>query len=203
MRKGLKATSLFLLAIILLGASMSAAYSRPEEQARIEVGDIIVIKFLRGRAFALESNSEEPVNATMTIECEVVSVENRLVSAEIHEGNITIQENRFDVVNGTVRARLGKFGWILIRGLTIVDDKQYRFRFEGMLHVEKPGLVVIGLVGGLRGEELSYRINGIGRAIKLESANNPSTINLPNLLPYVHAISGAGLLSNFHLSVVD
>lgn len=108
MRKGLKATSLFLLAIILLGASVSAVYSRPEEQARIEVGDIIVIKFLCGRAFALESNSEEPVNATMTIECEVVSVENRLVSAEIHEGNITVQENRFDVVNGTVRARLGK-----------------------------------------------------------------------------------------------
>ena len=133
----------------------------------IEVGDIIAIKVLRGKAFTPDSTSNELANASMAIECEVVSIEGKQVEADINVGNITVQEMVFDVKNGTVRVILRKFGWIIIKGVALNGVEEYKFRFEGMLHVERPRLVIVGLVGGFRGEKQAYRISCIGRVFKL------------------------------------
>ncbi len=127
----------------------------------------------RGWAKIVKVNTEADVNRLKTkleITIRVVEVNERLVKFEILKGKIIIDDRIYEIKEGQGRALLGKFGWIVINGVGEASTSKIdcRFHLEGMLHVEGPRVVVVGLSGILRNEDNTYYL----RYIALVKAEN-------------------------------
>ena len=70
----------------------------------------------------------------------------------------------YTVETGLARVLFRKFGWVAITGnATDSNGAIFRFHLEGLLHVERPGLVIVGLAGPLTNEMDHYVLRLVTR----------------------------------------
>ena len=162
-----------LLVVLVLSGFFVAAYGETDsdKRPRIEVGDVLELKSLRGLAvdFKREENSQrEVLKAEVALKVEVVEIKGSRLSFKVLHGYIKIGEDLYSVEEGRGRAVLGRFGWLGVGGTAFNEGSGYRFYLEGMLHIESPGLVVAGLTGVFRDDGESYRLRIIAKIAKSE-----------------------------------
>ena len=162
-----------LLVVLVLSGIFIAAYGETDsdKRPRIEVGDLLELKSLRGLAveFEREENGQrEVLKAEVALKVEVVEIKGSRLSFKVLDGYIKIGEDMYSVEEGRGHAVLGKFGWLGVGGNASNEGSEYRFYLEGMLHIESPGLVVAGLTGVFRDDGESYRLRIIAKIAKSE-----------------------------------
>ena len=170
MKKEIKA--LIILAVTIMAMSSTFliyGYANVDTElntASLEESRQFTIIARRGWAKIAKVNNEADVNGLKTkleITIRVVEVNERLVKFEVLKGKIIIDDRIYEIKEGQGRALLGKFGWIVFKGVGEASTSKidYGFHLEGMLHVEGPRLVVVGLSGILRNEETTYHLRYI------------------------------------------
>jgi hypothetical protein len=139
---------LIVLSITFAGNQVLAA----DDQTGPSVGQVFKLESVRGSA--REAGSGQRIPATLTLKLTITHVNESRVRFEITSGQISFGDNTYQVTSGEGRAVIRRFGWAEIHGNTTLSngDKQ-RFRLEGMLHIERPRLVLIGLAGGIGNEQ--------------------------------------------------
>ena len=146
------------LALVLLGLiALSITFSSSQVLAADDspgpkVGQVLKLESVRGSA--RELGSGERVPATLKLTLTVTHVNESRVRFEITDGQISFGENTYQVTSGEGRLIARKFGWAEIHGnATLPSGETHKFRLEGMLHIERPRLILIGLAGGIGNEE--------------------------------------------------
>jgi len=162
-----------LLVVLVLSGFFVAAYGETDsdKRPRIEVGDVLELKSLRGLAvdFKREENSQrEVLKAEVALKVEVVEIKGSRLSFKVLDGYIKIGEDMYSVEEGRGGAVLRKFGRLGVGGTALNEGSEYRFYLEGMLHIESPGLVVAGLTGVFRDDGESYRLRVMAKIAKAE-----------------------------------
>ena len=146
------------LALVLLGLiALSIAFAGNQVLAADDppgpnVGQVLKLESVRGSA--RELGSGERVPATLKLTLTVTHVNESRVRFEITGGQISFGDNTYQVTSGEGRLIVHKFGWAEIHGnTTLPNGETHKFRLEGMLHIERPGLMLIGLAGGTGNEQ--------------------------------------------------
>ena len=165
MRKEFKA--LILVAVIMMAATstfLTYGYAEPNEsdfEKLVKDREFRIIS-RRGSAHELYKESDvanpESLESKLVLRAKVVEVNERFVKFEILDGSIEIDGKTYDVDNGQGWAIVRKFGWIAINGECESSSKDYRFHLEGMLHIEAPLVVILGLSGIMRGNESTFHL---------------------------------------------
>jgi len=66
---------------------------------------------------------------------------------------ISIGDSVYTITSGAGHAIARRFGWITLHGKAMLpNDSVFELRLEGMFHLERPGLAVAGLMGGIADE---------------------------------------------------
>jgi len=146
-----------MIVIIVLSSLVVVSYAQQEGQEPVKVGDLVKLESVRGRATNREIESSEMLNASIVLTGEITEINRTHIIIKILDGNIKVGENTYLVETGLARAIFKKFGWVAITGnATDSDGSLFRFHLEGMLHIERPGLVITGLAGPLANDENHY-----------------------------------------------
>jgi len=146
-----------MIVIIVLSSLVVVSYAQQERQKPAKVGDLVKLESVRGRATNRELESSEMLNASIFLTGEITEINRTRIMIKILEGNMRIGENTYIVKTGLSRTIFRKFGWVAITGnATGSDGSLFRFHLEGMLHIERPGLVITGLAGPLVNDENHY-----------------------------------------------
>jgi len=164
-------SSLLVVLVLSEFLTVANAETHADNKPPIEVGDVLKIESRRGIAVELkvgrEENSErELLKAELMLKVEVAEIKDARVALKVLEGYIKIGENVYTVKEGKGRAILSKFGWLGVGGTATNEGAQYRFYLEGMLHIERSGLVVARLTGVFGNDEKSYRLRIMARIEK-------------------------------------
>jgi len=162
-----KKLALILLGLIALGIAFADSEAlAADDQAGPNVGQVFKLESKRGSA--REVGSGERIPASLTLTLTVVHVNESRVRFEITSGQISFDDNTYRVTSGEGRAIVRKFGWAEIRGnATLPNGETHKFRLEGMLHIERPGLTLIGLVGGIGNEQNRVLLSCLCRISKV------------------------------------
>jgi len=149
-------TSLLLLTIIL-PSLIFVSHAQLPQQDTANVGDRVRLVSVRGFATHRGSGDEPRINASITLVGEITEINRTQVKIRILEGNIQIGDDTYTVRTGHARALVRKFGWLgVIGNATSPDGSLFKFHLEGMLHIERPRLVVVGLAGLISNETEHY-----------------------------------------------
>jgi hypothetical protein len=153
-----------MIVIIVVSSLVVMSYAQQEGQDPIKIGDQVKLESVRGRATNREIESSEMLNASIVLTGEITEINRTRIIIEILDGNMQIGENTYIVEKGLARAIFRKFGWVAITGnATDSNGSFFRFHLEGMLHIEKPGLVITGLAGPLANNENHYILRLMAR----------------------------------------
>ena len=149
---------------VILSSLIVVSYAQQERQAPAQIGDLVKLESVRGRATNSETNSKDMLNASMFLTGELIEINRTRVIVKIIDGNVKIGENMYTVETGLARVLFRKFGWVAITGnATDSNGAIFRFHLEGLLHVERPGLVIVGLAGPLTNEMDHYVLRLVTR----------------------------------------
>ena len=148
-----KKLALGLLGLIALGAALTGSQVlAADDQAAPDIGQVFRLESVRGSA--REAGSGKRIPATMTLTLTVTYVNGSRVRFEIVGGQVSFGDSTYQVTSGGGHAIARKFGWAEIRGnATLPNGEAHKFRLEGMLHIERPGLTLIGLAGAIGNEQ--------------------------------------------------
>lgn len=151
-----------ILSLVAVGLVVPIHQAMAEEPRRLEVGDVLRVESIRGMAH--ESGTSDRMRADLVLTLTVTNVNDARGSFTLTSGEIGFGDNTFTVTSGEGHAIVRKFGWIVLRGsATLSSGKVFEFRLEGMLHLERPGLVLAGLAGGIRNENSHYGLRLIAK----------------------------------------
>lgn len=146
-----------MIVIIVLSSLVVVSYAQQERQEPAKVGDLVKLESVRGRATNRELEYSDMLNASVILTGEITEINRTRIIIKILDGNIQIGENTYIVETGLARTISRKFGWVAITGnATGSDGSLFRFHLEGMLHIERLGLVITGLAGPLTNDENHY-----------------------------------------------
>jgi hypothetical protein len=155
-----------LLGLILLGVVASGYQAVADSPAGPEVGQVLTLKSVRG--MARDPSSGESQKAAITLTLTVTRVNDTRVKFTITSGQITIGDRIYTLSSGEGGAIVRKFGWVSLRGETpLASGKAFKFHLEGMLHIERPGIVVVGVAGAISHEESRIFLNFLARLSKV------------------------------------
>jgi hypothetical protein len=166
MRKEFKA--LILMSVIMMAATsafLTYGYAEPNESDSEKLVKDREFRIISRRGSAHELNKEsdvanpERLESKLVLRAKVVEVNERFVKFEILDGSIEIDGKTYDVDKGQGWAIVRKLGWIAINGECKSSSKDYRFHLGGMLHIEAPRLVILGLSGIMRGDESTFHLS--------------------------------------------
>jgi len=148
-----KKIALVLLGLIALGIAFAGnQVLAADDQPGPTVGQVLQLESVRGSA--RELGSGERVPATLKLTLTVTHVNGSRVRFEIVGGQVSFGDSTYQVTSGGGHAIARKFGWAEIRGnATLPNGEAHKFRLEGMLHIERPGLTLIGLAGAIGNEQ--------------------------------------------------
>jgi hypothetical protein len=153
-----------MIVIIVLSSLVVVSYAQQERQESAKIGDLVKLDSVHGRATNREIKSSEMLNASIVLTGEITEINRTCITIKILDGNIQVGENTYLVETGLAHAIFRKFGWAAIAGnATDSYGSLFRFHLEGMLHIERPGLVITGLAGPLTNEENRYVLRLITR----------------------------------------
>ena len=153
-----------MIVTVILSSLIVVSYAQQERQAPAQIGDLVKLESVRGRATNSETNSKDMLNASMFLTGELIEINRTRVIVKIIDGNVKIGENMYTVETGLARVLFRKFGWVAITGnATDSNGAIFRFHLEGLLHVERPGLVIVGLAGPLTNEMDHYVLRLVTR----------------------------------------
>lgn len=147
----MRRTTAFLLLLSLIALTATVPVQQvfaDTAQARLQVGDVFELVSVRGMAY--ERTADEPTTAKMTLKLTVTDVNGSRVRFKITSGEITLGDKVFAMTDGQGRAILRKFGWATLQGdAKLGNGQMFKLHLDGMLHIERAGLVLAGLAGGL------------------------------------------------------
>lgn len=146
-----------MIVIIVLSSLVVVSYAQQEQQEPAKIGDQVKLESIRGRATNREIQSSEMLNASIVLTGEITEINRTRIIVKILDGNVQIGEDTYIVETGLARVIFRKFGWVAITGNASDSyGSLFRFHLEGMLHIERPGLVITGLAGPLANDENQY-----------------------------------------------
>ncbi len=149
---------------VILSSLIVVSYAQQERQDPAQIGDLFKIESVRGRATYRETDLKNMLNASMVLTGELIEINRTRVIINIIDGNIKIGENMYTVETGLARVLFKKFGWVAITGnATDSNGISFRFHLEGLLHVERQGLVIVGLAGPLTNETSHFVLRLVTR----------------------------------------
>jgi len=149
-------TSLLLLTIVL-PSLVFVSNAQLTQQETAYVGDRDRLVSVRGFATHRGLENEPRINASIALVGEITEINRTQVKIRILEGSIQIGDDTYTVRAGHARALVRKFGWLgVIGNATSHDGSLFKFHLEGMLHIERPKLVVVGLAGLISNEADQY-----------------------------------------------
>ena len=155
-----------LLGLILLAVVASDYQAVADPTDAPVVGQALRLEPVRG--MARDPSSGESKHATLALTLTITQVNNTRVRFMITGGQITIGDSIYAVSSGEGGAIVRRFGWIVLRGeTTLADGEVFKFRLEGMLHIERAGLLVVGLAGGIGHEDNRIFLNFLARLSKV------------------------------------
>jgi hypothetical protein len=153
-----------MIIIIVLSSLVVVSYAQQERQEPAKIEDLIKLDSVLGQATNRETKSSEMLNASIILTGEITEINRTRIIINILDGNIQIGENTHLVETGLARAIFRKFGWVAItRNATDSYGSLFRFHLEGILHIERPRLVITGLAGPLANDENRYVLRLITR----------------------------------------
>jgi len=160
------------LALVLLGLiALNIPFAgnqvlAAEVQLGPNVGQVFKLESVRGSARDLGSRERLP--ATLELTLTVTDVNGSRVRFEIISGQISFGDKTYQVTSGKGGLIARKFGWAEIRGnTTLPNGETHKFRLEGLLHIERPKLVLIGLAGGIGNEQNRSMLSCVVRLSKV------------------------------------
>ena len=169
MRKTKLMLQMSMIVVILFSSLIIVSYAQQDRQEAAKVGDLVKLESLRGRATNRKIESNEMLNASIILTGEITDINKTRILIKIIDGTLQIGEQSYQVENGLSRAIFRKFGWLAITGnASTSDGSLFRFHLEGMLHIERPGLVIVGLAGPLVNETDHYVIRLITRIERID-----------------------------------
>lgn len=142
---------------IVLPSLVFVSNAQLTQQETAYVGDRIRLVSVRGFATHRGPEDEPRINASIALVGEITEINRTQVKIRILEGSIQIGDDTYTVRAGHARALVRKFGWLgVIGNATSPDGSLFKFHLEGMLHIERPKLVVVGLAGLISNEADQY-----------------------------------------------
>lgn len=148
--------------VILLLATMGlpnlilASYAQQPEQVRASIGDKVRVQSVRGSA-VLRVDDKKRYNASIDLVGEITELNGTHVKLRVLDGGIQVGDEYYSIAGGRLNAVYKRFGWLGIVGnATSSTGTAFGFHLEGMLHIERPGLVVAGLAGPFANETTHY-----------------------------------------------
>ena len=142
-----------MLLTIVLPSLVFVSNAQLTQQETANVGDRVRLVSVRGFATHRGPEDEPRINASIALVGEITEINRTQVKIRILEGSIQIGDNMYTVRAGHARALVRKFGWLgVIGNATSPDGALFKFHLEGMLHIERPKLVVVGLAGLISNE---------------------------------------------------
>jgi len=147
-----KYPSLFFLTVMALAVVVPMQQAFADEERGIQVGDVLKLESVKGIAHAADEKGV--MRATLSIILTVTIVNKTRVRFSLTSGQITFGDKVYTVTSGEGGSIVGKFGWIILHGTaTSPGGKALRFRLEGMIHHERPGLNLAGMFGAIGDED--------------------------------------------------
>ncbi len=157
-----KLMSALMLVLVSLAVVVPIAVALADQPQGPQVGDVLKLESVRGTAY--DPATEQTTKATLSLMLTVSDVDGRRLRLTVTGGQISFGDNTYSVQSGEGGALVAKFGWIAVHGIiTLPDGTTFNFRLEGMLHIERKGLVVTGLIGGLGNETSRYHLRFAAR----------------------------------------
>jgi len=143
-----KLVSALILGLIALALVVPIHEAVAEQPRGPQVGDVLKLESVRG--IAHDPSANRTMKATLVLTLTVTSVNKAHVRFVVTGGQISFGDNVYSVKSGEGRAVARKFGWVTLHGNTSLSSgKVFVFRLEGMLHHERRGITLAGLVGGI------------------------------------------------------
>lgn len=153
-----------MIVTVILSSLIVVSYAQQERQAPAQIGDLVKLESVKGRATHRETDSRDMLNASMVLTGEIADINRTHIIIKIIDGNVKIEDNTYTVETGLARVIFKKFGWVAITGnATDSNGTIFRFHLEGLLHIERPGLVIVGLAGPLINEMDHYVLRLVTR----------------------------------------
>jgi hypothetical protein len=156
----MKRTGAFVLLLSLIALTTTVPVQQvfaDTAQDRLQLGDVFELVSVRGIAY--DRAADEPTTAEMSLKLTVTDVNGSRVRFKITSGEITVGDKAFAVTDGQGRALLRKFGWATLQGdAKLANGKMFKLHLDGMLHIEKAGLLLTGLTGGLGNDAEQIRL---------------------------------------------
>ena len=158
-----------MIVTVVLSSLIIVSYAQQEQQEPVKLGDLVKLESLRGHATLREIESSDMLSVSMVLTGEITEINRTRIIIKIIDGDIQLGENVYIVESGLARAIFRKFGWMAVTGnATASDGSLFRFHLEGMLHIERPKLVIAGLAGPLSNEESHYVLRLMTRIQRIE-----------------------------------
>lgn len=156
-----------MLLTIVLPSLVVACNAQPPQQETANVGDRVRLVSVRGFATHRGPEDEPRINASIALVGEITEINRTQVKIRILEGSIQIGDDTYTIRTGHARALFRKFGWLgAIGNATSPDGSMFKFHLEGMLHIERPRLVAVGLAGLISNEADQYLLRLFTRVEK-------------------------------------
>ena len=148
-----------MIVAVILSSLIAVSYAQQDGQTPAQIGDLVKLESVRGKATHRETESSEMMNASMVLTGEITEINRTRIIVEIIDGSVKVGENTYTVEMGFARVLFRKFGWVIITGnATDSYGSIFQFHLEGLLHIERLGLVIVGLAGPLTNETSHYVI---------------------------------------------
>jgi len=156
-----------LLVTLVLSSLIIVSYAQQPNEELVKIGAKVRLYSVRGHATQRGTEDKPWINASMVLVGEITEVNRSRIRIEIREGNIKIGDGNYIVKSGVARVIFRKFGWMGIVGnATSPEGTTYKFHLEGMLHIERPGLVMVGLAGPFTSDKDNYILRLLTRSEK-------------------------------------
>ena len=134
-------------------------------QDRLQVGDMFELVSVRGMAY--EHAANRTTEAKISLKLTVTDVNASRVRFKITTGEMTLGDRVYAVTDGQGGAFLRKFGWATLQGeAKLANGQMFKLHLDGMLHLERAGLVLAGLTGGLGNDNEQIRLRMLMRLSK-------------------------------------
>ena len=161
-----KAAFVLLLSLIALATMVPVQQVLADTaQDRLHAGDVFELVSVRGMAY--EHAANRTAEAKVSLKLTVTEVNGSRVRFKITSGEITLGDSVYAVTDGQGGALLRRFGWATLQGEAKLPNGQvFKFHLDGMLHLERAGLLLAGLTGGLGNDTEQIRLRLLMRLSK-------------------------------------
>jgi len=144
------------LATMALPNLILVSYAQQPEQVRASIGDKVRLQSVRGSA-VLRGDDKKWCDASMDLVGEITGLNGTHVKLRVLDGGIQVGDEQYSIEGGRLNAVYKRFGWLgIIGNATSSTGTAFGFHLEGMLHIERSGLVVAGLAGPFANETTRY-----------------------------------------------